>query len=1012
MGKKKSTGKARAKKATGKPATKRSQPAPRSTKKPAGTKRKTPAAGSKPKAAPVPGPAPVAATPRPGFPIVGIGASAGGLEAFEIFFKAMPSDTGMGFVIVAHLDPSHVSLLPELIQKRTKMPVGQAKDGELVQPNCVYVIPPNRALAILNGTLHLLETSQPRGANLPIDSFLRSLAQDQHHNAIGIILSGTGTDGTLGVRAIKGETGMVMVQDEESAKYDGMPRSAIATGLADYVLPPEKMPQQLIGYAAHAVHRPTPKLPINIEGDVPDALQKIYILLRALTGHDFSQYKVNTICRRIERRMHVHQIDDVADYVRYLQESETEATILFKELLIGVTGFFRDPDAFDVLNQEALHQMLEGRPDDYTVRAWVPGCSTGEEAYSIAISIHEALERLKRHLNVQIFGTDIDEDAVNVARAGLYPASIAADVSAPRLKRYFAKEGDGQYRVAKSIRELLVFAPQNIIKDPPFTKLDLLSCRNLLIYLGPELQKKLLPLFHYSLRPDGLLFLGSSETIGPATDLFHPVDKKWKLFVRKSSGEAARPAMAFPSAEPADRRPAKQVVTPTQEAEEVSALQLVQTILSHSAAPPCVIVDEAGEAIYIHGRTGRYLEPAQGRASASVVEMARPGLKAEITAGLRRAGRDRQEVAYRGLRVQNDGGHLFLDLIVKPILEPGALRGLVMVVFQETEEPGAKGKPAAKLSPARRRNKELETFERELQYTRENLQTTIEELETSNEELKSTNEELQSTNEELETSKEELQSLNEEASTANAELQSRMEELSRANNDMKNLLDNTQIATIFLDADFRLRRFTPAATDLIPLAATDIGRPITHFTTDLIEVDLKDYAERVLNDLGTRMERVETREHRWYRMRALPYRTVQNVIDGVVFTFDDITEHEQSEWRRLAAVVRDSNDAITLQDRHGRIVAWNRGAEQMYGYAETEALEMNIIELVPEDKRTEALSVIERLFRGETVPPLATQRRTKSGEILGIQLTATAIEDNEGCATAVATTERVITGSL
>jgi two-component system, chemotaxis family, CheB/CheR fusion protein len=472
----------------------------------------------------------VSVTPN-GCPIVGIGASAGGLDAFQTFFKAMPHDSGMAFVLVAHLDPTHVSILPELLQKRTKMAVHQIIDGMEVHPNAVYVIPPNKDLGILNGILQLMNPAQPRGANLPIDSFFRSLAQDQGANAAGIVLSGTGTDGTLGVKAIKGEVGMVMVQDEESAKYDGMPRSAIATGLADYVLPPEKMPEQLTKYMMHASRTQAPRI-VPVQGRISNALQKIFVILRSRTNHDFSLYKKNTICRRIERRMNVHQIDDINDYVSYVQESDREAEILFKELLIGVTSFFRDPEAFDVLKTKALSKLLAGKAQDSTVRVWVPGCSSGEEAYSLAILLHECREKLTHHFNIQIFGTDIDEDAIQYARAGVYPASILADIGAARLKRNFMKQDDGLYQVKKIIREMLVFAPQNIIKDPPFTKLDLLSCRNLLIYLGPELQKRLLPNFHYSLAPGGILMLGSSETIGHDTDLFSPLSTKWKVFRR------------------------------------------------------------------------------------------------------------------------------------------------------------------------------------------------------------------------------------------------------------------------------------------------------------------------------------------------------------------------------------------------------------------------------------------------------------------------------------------------
>lgn len=508
---------------------------------------------------------------QPGFPIVGIGASAGGLEALETLFKAMPNNAGFGYVLVVHLDPTHISLLPELLQKHTKMPVHQVEDGMTVLRNQVYVIPPNKDLTILHGTLHLMNLIQPRGANLPIDSFFRSLAQDQERNAVCIILSGTGTDGTLGVKAIKGEVGMVMVQDEESAKYEGMPRSAVATGLVDYVLPPSRMPQQLIKYTRYATQKATGKIAPE-EGPMPSALQKIFIVLRSRTEHDFSLYKKNTICRRIERRMNVHQIDDISDYVLYLQESDREAGILFKELLIGVTNFFRDPDAFEILQDEFLPKLLLEKPDDYAIRVWVPGCSSGEEAYSIAIALHECMEQVGRHFHVQIFGTDIDESAIDVARGGLYPESIMADVGPDRIKRYFIKEEDGQYRIKKLIREMLVFAPQNVIKDPPFTKLDLLCCRNLLIYLGSELQRKLLPLFHYSLKHNGILFLGSSETIGPATDLFQLLHKKWKVFRRKPSTSTGHPVLDFPAQRDSFEARDLEVPEAVQKAEELSAL--------------------------------------------------------------------------------------------------------------------------------------------------------------------------------------------------------------------------------------------------------------------------------------------------------------------------------------------------------------------------------------------------------------------------------------------------------
>ena len=848
--------------------------------------------------------------PRTTLPIIGIGASAGGLEAFEAFFIAMPADAGLAFILVPHLDPTHISIMPELIQKRTRMQVLQIKDGMRLEPNTVYVVPPNQDLALLNSTLQLMELRRPRGANLPIDRFLRSLARDQGPNAVAIILSGTGSDGTLGVKAIKGEAGMVMVQDEQSAKYDGMPRNAIATGVADYILPPAEMPGQLIKYLRHVV-QPTTATVLADDGRMPDNLQKICILLRTRTGHDFSLYKKNTILRRIERRMHVHQIDTVEDYVLYLQKSEVELDILFQELLIGVTNFFRDAKAFEVLREKIMPELLAGKADGYTMRVWVAGCSSGEEAYSIAILLQEVMEDLNRNINVQIFSTDIDENAVNAARTGIFPASIAGDVSAARLKRWFSKE-DNQYRVNKSIREMLVFAVQSVIRDPPFTKLDLLSCRNLMIYLGPELQKRLIPVFHYSLKPDGILFLGSSESIGQGHELFVRLDKKWKIYRRNIGPTAAQPGVKFPPA-PAMAAHARPVQPESiRRAEELSAFQLVESILRQVDAPPCVVIDETNNIIYLHGRTGRYLEPASGKVSVNILEMARPGLKMDLAAAIREVVTNQQECVRKRVAIEHNDSHISIDLTVKPILEPRALRGLMMVIFKENEPPASRNK-ATKKTMARPKNTDVERLEQELRRSRESLQLTIEELETSNEELQSANEELQSTNEELETSKEELQSLNEEAATVNAELQSRIDEWSTTNDDMKNLLDSTQIATIFLNLELCVRRFTPKAVEIIPLSATDSGRPIKHFATALIDTDLTEDAFDVLQNLGTKEKEVRSKDGAFYRMRIRPYRTVNNVIDGVVITFDDITALKKTE-----AAINTLNAALEHRARKRR----------------------------------------------------------------------------------------------
>lgn len=832
--------------------------------------------------------------------VVGLGASAGGLEALEAFFRTMPATSHAAFVIVAHLDPTHTSLMPELLQKHTTMPVAQISDGCMVQPDHVYIIPPNKDLSILGGRLELLEKTQPRGTSLPIDGFFRSLAQDQGANAIGIILSGTGSDGTVGLKAIKAELGMTMVQSEDSAKYDGMPRNAIAAGGIDYILPPDQMPGQLIAYLRHAASE-RQAIPAPHDGREPDALQKVFVILRARTGHDFSLYKKNTIRRRIERRMHVHQLHDISDYIRFLQDSDSEANVLFKELLIGVTNFFRDADAFASLKGE-LKAMLKGKPEGYSIRTWVPGCSSGEEAYSIAILLLECMEGMKRNFSVQIFGTDIDENAVAAARTGLYQPSLLAEMSAQRLHRHFIREEDGQFRIKKGVREMLVFAPQNLIKDPPFTKLDLLCCRNLLIYLEPELQQRLLPMFHYSLKPGGILFLGPSETIGQHRDYFTPLDKKWKIFRAVRSSLANRPPLVIPAPmEKSDDMPQAAPSATIRKLEEISVLQMVEAILQHSDAPPCVIIDEASEIIYIHGKTGRYFEPAEGRFSGNVVEMVRAGLKKELADAIGKVRILRHEILCKGVHVGDKGGQMVVDLLVKPIQEPAAIRSMMMVVFNEATGKGIR-RPAVKKAVSKRQDRGSDELEQELLHTRENLQTTIEELETSNEELKSaneelqsTNEELQSTNEELETSKEELQSLNEESVTVNSELQSRIDELSSANDDMKNLLDSTDIATVFLDAELCIRRFTPRANDIIPLAVSDAGRPLSHFATTLKDIDLAHDAGMVLDDLVIREKEVASNNGKAYLVRLRPYRTVANVIDGVVITFQDISVREQAE---------------------------------------------------------------------------------------------------------------------
>ena len=862
------------------------------------------------------------------FPILGLGASAGGLEAFQQFFDAMPPDSGMAFLVVVHLDPDHASILPELIQKHTAMKVEAARDQIQVAPNHVYVTPPNRDLALLKGRILLLNPESPRGHRLPIDFFFRQLAQDQGEKAGCIIFSGTASDGSLGLKDIKGAGGLVIAQEPSSAKYDGMPSSAVATGMVDLVLPPEEMPQKLIYYFSqpHALDMLAKKgAPADAPHQAP--MQKVLVLLRDRVGHDFSYYKENTIIRRIERRMNIQQIPEISKYLRFVQTNPEELDTLFKDLLIGVTSFFRDPEAFEFIKEKVIPKLLEQLEPKQALRVWVPGCSTGEEVYSLVIIIKECLAKAGKEVPLQVFGTDIDKVAVDKARAGLYPASIAADVSSERLQRFFSEES-GSYRVAKELRDPVVFSVQDVMKDPPFSRLDLLCCRNLLIYLDGTAQKKILPLFHYTLKPQGMLFLGSSESIGGFADLFQVQDKKWKIYSRKPASGAMRLMIDFPTG-PVTREGGEGKAAQADLVQGAADLaREAQKMVLSDFSPVMVLVDQNGEIQYIHGHTGKFLEPAVGRPSQKISAMAREGLRLELAAALRRAQTSGQEVHSPGVKIKVNGGYQYVDLTVKPMDRPGVLQGLLAVVLQEAAEFPAGSKGKIRRGASTEVEKRLADLEQELRHTRERHQGAIEELETSNEELKSineemqsANEELQSTNEELEATKEEQQSLNEELSTVNTELQAKIDELAQVQNDMKNLLASTEIATVFLSNDLTVRRFTPSATKLINLIASDVGRPVQHIVTNLDYPDLVSDAKKVLNTLGTKEGEVRTKGGDWYQMRIIPYRTMDNVIDGVVITFNNINQQKkaQTELRELnqalkkAGIVRDK----LLQQRTG-----------------------------------------------------------------------------------------------
>jgi len=870
---------------------------------------------------------------KSGFPIIGIGASAGGLEAFEVFFRQVPADSGMAFILISHLDPAHSSMLAEILQRITAIPVTEATNQMAVEPDHVYIIPPNREMTIFHGELQLSLPPQLRGLRMPIDTFLRSLAEDEEEKAIAVILSGSGTDGTLGLRAVQGAGGVSFVQDPASAKYDGMPASAIQSGLATYVLPVEKIFGEIATYVRNYTTRKIIPPPPSPGGKQPFA--KILMLLRTKTGHDFSLYKQNTIRRRIERRMGVHNLEDAEAYARYLAENPSEVHLLFKELLINVTSFFRDPEAFEALKTEILPAMVKDKPENYVFRVWVAGCATGEEAYSIAMIFRECMDASRLQFRVQIYSTDIDEDAIAVARGGVYPANIAIDVTPERLRRFFTKEETG-FRIKKEIREMVVFAVQDMIKDPPFTRLDLLCCRNLLIYFETELQNRIIPSFHYSLNPGGILILSPSESIGRFTDLFTPVSRKWKIYSARQSLSPVRTASVsgFPGIT-GQTGGGTQVAGMKQR--ETDFVELTRGILLQSYAPPTIITDNEGNTLYVHGDTGDYLRPAPGQASLNIIEMAREGLQLKLCKAIRDAVKQKNPVTIRGLHFRTHGEMHSVDIIVRPLSDPATAKELLLVSFLESlpQEPK---KPLHKRKPDKNgQSKRLEELEQELSYTKENLQENLihiqaanEELKSTNEELQSTNEELQSTNEELETSKEELQSVNEEIVTVNAELQAKIEQLTDIQNDMKNLLDSTSIGTIFLDEKLAVKRFTRDATRVFRLVATDAGRPLSDIKSMVVSGDIVADAQEVLDTMVPREHVVQTSGDLCYLARLTPYRTFENVIDGVVITFTDITaiksmEAEVRRARELAENIIDTvREPLIILDPEFRIVSASR----------------------------------------------------------------------------------------
>jgi two-component system CheB/CheR fusion protein len=851
------------------------------------------------------------------FPIVGIGASAGGLEALESFFRACPLDTGMAFVLVPHLDPDHHSQLAAILQRSSQMEVSEALDLLKVAPNHIYIIPPNRDMAILNGVLQLSIPSRARGQRLPIDYFFRSLAEDQAEQAIGIILSGMASDGTSGLHAILVAGGVCMVQEPATAKFDSMPKNAINAGYVTHILTVEEMPAKLIELFRQSPFRQ--KLPRVLPSHQLSALNQILLQIRNATGHDFSLYKKSTIGRRIERRMALHRIDDIDLYARFIKRNPAEVNLLFKELLINVTSFFRDPEAFVVLKADILPLLLTHKPEGYVFRVWVAGCASGEEAYSIAMVLCEYREESHQNFNIQIYATDLDDESIASARAGLYSNSITQDVSAARLSRFFTADSGG-YKIKKEVRDIVVFAVQSVIKDAPFTKLDLLSCRNLMIYLEAEQQNRLIPNFHYALNPGGVLFLSNCESIPNHSELFHSLNRKWKFYLAIAtpnrpfinlSGSSSMSTFDYSS-------PAKLAETKT----SISKVaELSSRILLQSYAPASVTTDIKGNILYVHGDTSRFLRQPAGVITTNVIDMVHQNLQQPLRAALLGAVRG-ELVLNREELLSIETGLLKISFSVRLLPSQTSQNEkdrLLLVSFQKVEAQAPLRRVKRKGSPSLEEMSRAEHLERELGYAKENLQATIEEqqatneeLKSANEELQSTNEELQSSNEELETSREEMQSMNEEVIAMNSELNSKVELLDSVKNDLKNLLDNVNSGTIFLDYDLKIRRYTRDAVKAYCLIPSDVGRPLSDIRSNLEGENLFSELQAVLDDLTHRERDVRALDGKWYLARMQPYRTVDNVIVGVVLTFTDITaSHEAAQLKLgVAQLARELAEGI------------------------------------------------------------------------------------------------------
>ena len=939
------------------------------------------------------------------FLAVGIGASAGGIKALKTFFANMPPDPGMAFVVILHLSPKHESTLAAILQAETSLSVMQVTETVKVEPNYVYVIPPNKNLAMVDGVITLTEPEPTRGTRVAIDLFFRTLANAYESNAVCIVLSGTGSDGTLGLKQVKEKNGFAIVQDPKNAEYDSMPQSAIETDLVDWILPVDQIPGKLIYFRDSSerlnLTNGNKKALIEISG-VED-LREVLTLVRARTGHDFSNYKHPTLLRRIARHIQIHELEDIGAYLDLLREKPDDVQLLVKNLLINVTNFFRDKEAFAALEKKVIPKLFENKTGKDQVRVWSAGCASGEEAYSLAILLCEYAATIPDPPKIQIFATDVDDDAINEARYNRYPDTIEADVSPKRFKSYFVKEGN-KYRVKKSIRELILFAPHNVLRDPPFSRLDLVTCRNLLIYLNREIQDKVLQIFHFALNPAGFIFLGSSESAESQESIFSPVDKKHRIYSQRPSSTAQMPSVELPlKGEWQLKLPSPPHET---EPERMLSFGEMHYKLVEQYAPPSVLVNEEFEIVHVSESAGKYLRFAGGEPSKSVLKAVHPDLLADLRAALFSVRQEAKPVEFRNLRVGTDHHETTTTLIVRPVDIAEAGGRFLLVIFDEEKDSPAPEENEAPAMPPIGSEDAMEAIvsrlEDDLGQTKTRLRTTIEqhevsieELKASNEELQAVNEELRSASEELETGKEELQSVNEELTTVNQELKEKVEETGRINSDLQNLMTSTDIGTIFLDRDLRVKLFTQTIEGLFNIIPGDIGRPLSHVTHNLDYPDLSMDAAQVLKSLKPAEREICDDKDNCYMVRILPYRTTDDKIEGVVITFVDITRRIEAEKRLrwLATVVESSNDAIFSFAFDRKIISWNTGAREIFGYLAEEAIGHPLGMLTQPGREDEQNILFDRSWRGEMIEDFETVQIHKGGAEIDISLNLSPIRD-------------------